>query len=74
MQAENSSWQLGDIEPLNVGKQELKALYQYIRAACYFFKQHLKPTAQCDVMRTQVQAVSLAAWHLPRPQLSIDQA
>ena len=34
----------------------------------------LKSTAQCDIRRTQVQAVLLAAWHLPRLLLSIDQA
>ena len=34
----------------------------------------LKSTAQHDVMCAQAQAVSLAAWHLPRPQLLIDRA
>ena len=52
----------------------LKALYQDIRAACYYFQKHLKSTAQRDVKRTQAQAVLLAAWHLPRPQLSFDRA
>ena len=51
----------------------LKALYQYIRDAYYYFK-HLKSTAQRDVMCTQAQAVSLAAWLLPRPHLLIDRA
>ena len=52
----------------------LKALYQDIRAACYYSQKHLKSTAQRDVKRTQAQAVLLAAWHLPRPQLSFDRA
>ena len=57
-----------------IGTGALKALYQDVRAACYYFQKHLKSTAQRDIKCAQVQAVLLAAWHLPRPQLSFDQA
>ena len=50
-----------------------KTPYQDMRAACHYFQKHLKSTAQCDVRCAQAQAVLLAAWHLPRPQLSFHQ-
>ena len=52
----------------------LKALYQDIRAACYYFHKYFKSTAQRDIRHAQVQAVSLAAWYLPCPQLSFNRA
>ena len=65
MQHNNHTYLLGLLPSM------LKALYQDTSTACYYFQKHLKPTAQCDM---QVQAVSLAAWHLPCPQLSFDRA
>ena len=52
----------------------IKAVYQDIRATCYYFQKHLKSTAQRDVWCVQVQAVQLATWYLPHPQLSFDRA
>ena len=37
--------------------RKLKALYQDIRAGCYYFQKHLKSTAQRDVSCVQAQAV-----------------
>ena len=51
-----------------------KGIVSVYKGRVLLFLKHLKSTAQRDVMRTQAQAVSMAAWHLPRPQLSTDRA